>query len=103
MKQYWAKHQGKVRWGVRTGVETSEGLYKSDLTRLLVTGKIPPKLETVYGVVLTAQRQAIDAIRPGAACQGVEARRSIAPCVWLWPVGIAAANGALVHRVFARW
>jgi Xaa-Pro aminopeptidase len=56
-----------IDWGA------DEGLYKSDLTRLLVTGRIPPKLETVYGVVLTAQRRAIDAIRPGVACHEVDA------------------------------
>ena len=56
-----------VDWGA------DEGLYKSDLTRLLVTGRIPPKLETVYGVVLTAQRRAIEAIRPGVACHEIDA------------------------------
>ena len=40
-------------------------LYRSDLTRILVTGKISPKLERIYGVVLKAQEQAIAAIRPG--------------------------------------
>ena len=30
-------------------------LYKSDLTRVLVTGRISPKLRRVYGVVLSAQ------------------------------------------------
>lgn len=30
MKQYWAKHQGRTRWGVRTGLETGESLYKSE-------------------------------------------------------------------------
>jgi Xaa-Pro aminopeptidase len=48
------------------------GLYKSDLTRVLVTGKIPPKLERIYRVVLTAQEQAIAAIRPGATAHDVD-------------------------------
>jgi len=54
-------------------------LYKSDLTRVLVTAKIPPKLERVYGVVLKAQMRAIEAIRPGISCQDVDsvARRVI--------------------------
>jgi hypothetical protein len=30
MKQYWAKHQGKTRWGVRTMLEMSDELYKSE-------------------------------------------------------------------------
>jgi Xaa-Pro aminopeptidase len=63
-----------VDWGA-TG-----RLYRSDLTRVLVTGKIPPKLERIYGVVLTAQMQAIAAIRPGVTCHDVDrvARESIA-------------------------
>jgi Xaa-Pro aminopeptidase len=55
-----------VDWGA------DEGLYKSDLTRVLVTGKIPPKLERIYGVVLTAQEQAIAAIKPGMTCHDVD-------------------------------
>lgn len=56
-----------IDWGA------DEGLYKSDLTRVLVTGKIPPKLEAVYGVVLEAQLRAIEAIRPGVTCGSVDA------------------------------
>jgi Xaa-Pro aminopeptidase len=48
-------------------------LYLSDLTRILVTGKISPKLERIYGVVLKAQEQAIAAIRPGALMSDVDA------------------------------
>ncbi len=55
-----------VDWGAE------DRLYKSDLTRVLVTGKISPKLERVYGVVLNAQLQAIKAIRPGVSCQDVD-------------------------------
>ena len=52
-----------VDWGA------TAGMYRSDLTRLVVTSKISPKLKRVYGVVLEAQRQAIAAIRPGVpAC-----------------------------------
>jgi len=56
------------------------GLYKSDLTRVLVTGRIPPKLERLYGVVLRAQGKAIAAIRPGVAAAEVDriARQIIA-------------------------
>ena len=54
--------------------------YVSDLTRVLVTGKISPKLRKVYGVVLKAQRRAIDAIRPGRTLEEVDsvARKVIA-------------------------
>lgn len=55
-----------VDWGA------DGGLYKSDLTRVLVTGKISPKLERIYRVVLSAQEQAIAAIRPGMACHDVD-------------------------------
>lgn len=54
------------------GATNSQG-YKSDLTRVLVTGKILPKLEKVYKVVLTAQRQAIERIGPGVKCCDVDA------------------------------
>ncbi len=47
--------------------------YKSDLTRVLVTGRISPKLERIYGVVLEAQMQAIAAIRPGITGREVDA------------------------------
>lgn len=54
--------------------------YASDLTRILVTGKISPKLQKVYGVVAKAQSLAIAAIRHGASMKDVDAaaRNSIA-------------------------
>lgn len=55
-----------VDWGADAGP------YKSDLTRVLVTGKIPPKLERIYRVVLSAQEQAIAAIRPGRTCDEID-------------------------------
>jgi len=55
-----------IDWGV------NEGLYMSDLTRILVTGKISPKLRKVYGIVLKAQLAAIKAIRPGVTCEAVD-------------------------------
>lgn len=50
----------------------SPGGYHSDLTRVWVTGKVPPKLLRIYGVVLKAQQAAIAAIRPGARCQDID-------------------------------
>src|SRR5438045_9689736 len=47
-----------IDWGAR-GRQ-----YHSDLTRVLVTGKLSPKLQHVYEVVLAAQVAAIAAIRP---------------------------------------
>ena len=55
-----------VDWGA------DGGLYRSDLTRVLITGKISPKLERVYRVVLKAQLEAIAAIRPGIASNEVD-------------------------------
>lgn len=55
-----------VDWGANSG------LYMSDLTRIIATAKISPKLRKVYGVVLTAQLAAIDAIRPGVTCEEVD-------------------------------
>jgi Xaa-Pro aminopeptidase len=54
-------------WGARGR------LYHSDLTRVLVTGKLSPQLQNVYGVVLAAQRAAIGAIRPGAIMKEIDA------------------------------
>ncbi|WP_339910737.1 Xaa-Pro peptidase family protein [Symmachiella dynata] len=47
--------------------------YKSDLTRVLVTGKISAKLEKIYRVVLNAQLAGIRNVRPGARCCDVDA------------------------------
>jgi Xaa-Pro aminopeptidase len=56
-----------IDWGARGR------LYHSDLTRVLTTGKLSPKLQKVYAVVLAAQRAAIDAIRHGAIMKDVDA------------------------------
>jgi Xaa-Pro aminopeptidase len=55
-----------VDWGA------SSGLYNSDLTRVLLTGKISPKFQRVYRVVLQAQSRGIAAIRPGALAHDVD-------------------------------
>lgn len=62
-----------IDWGVNSG------LYMSDLTRIIVTGRISPKLRKIYGVVLKAQLAAIDSIRPGMTGEQVDsvARRII--------------------------
>lgn len=61
-----------IDWGV------NEGQYMSDLTRILVTGRILPKLRKVYEVVLKAQLAGIKAIRPGVTAETVDhAARSV--------------------------
>jgi Xaa-Pro aminopeptidase len=47
--------------------------YKSDLTRVLVTGKVTSKFEAIYRTVLRAQERAIAAIRPGVKAHDVDA------------------------------
>jgi Xaa-Pro aminopeptidase len=47
--------------------------YKSDLTRVLVTGKVGTKFEKVYRTVAEAQRRAIAAIRPGIGAEEIDA------------------------------
>jgi Xaa-Pro aminopeptidase len=54
-------------WGARVG------RYVSDLTRVWVTARIPPKLERVYAIVAAAQHKAIDAIKPGVLAEDVDA------------------------------
>ncbi len=56
-----------IDWGA------SAGPYKSDLTRVLVTGKVTPKFEKVYRTVLAAQERGIAALRPGAKAGDVDA------------------------------
>jgi len=61
-----------IDWGVVANQ------YMSDLTRILVTGKISAKLRKIYNIVLKAQRAGIEAIRPGVTCATVDkAARSV--------------------------
>ena len=61
-----------IDWGARGH------LYISDLTRVLITGKVPAKLEQIYNVVLAAQQKAISKIKPGALMSDVDnAARSV--------------------------
>ncbi len=56
-----------IDWGA-----TVDG-YRSDLTRVLTTGRIPAKIFKAYEAVLTAQLAAIDALRPGVTGCEVDA------------------------------
>jgi Xaa-Pro aminopeptidase len=53
------------------GAVSSQG-YRSDLTRVFITGKPTKQIEKVYKTVLMAQQAAIAAIRPGALCSDVD-------------------------------
>jgi Xaa-Pro aminopeptidase len=85
-----------VDWGA------NEGLYRSDLTRVLVTGKISPRFERVYRVVLEAQTRAIEAVRPGVSGHDVDsvARTVIAKAGFghRFRHGLGHGLGMLVHE-----
>jgi Xaa-Pro aminopeptidase len=85
-----------VDWGA------SEGLYRSDLTRVLVTGRISPKFERIYRLVLEGQTQAIAAIRPGVVAHDVDnvARTVIAKAGFghRFRHGLGHGLGLLVHE-----
>lgn len=85
-----------IDWGARVAG------YVSDLTRVLVTGRIPPKLERLYGVVLTAQLRAIEQIRPGALLEDIDAaaRSVIEKAGWgaSFTHGLGHGIGLAVHE-----
>ena len=56
-----------IDWGVFAP------LYASDLTRMVFHGEPSKKMQKVYGTVLEAQLAGIDAIRPGAKCEDIDA------------------------------
>jgi len=56
-----------VDWGA------SGRFYKSDLTRVLATRRISPKLEEVHKVVLSAQQRALHRVRPGVKAHDIDA------------------------------
>lgn len=78
-----------IDWGARYAG------YHSDLTRVLVTGKLSPQFEKVYGVVLAAQQAAIRAIHPGVLMKDVDAaaRRVIAEAGYGEAFGHALGHG----------
>jgi len=85
-----------VDWGA------NEGLYRSDLTRVVVTGKISPRFERIYRVVLEAQTRAIAAVRPGVSGHDVDsvARAVIANAGYgrRFRHGLGHGLGMLVHE-----
>ncbi len=47
--------------------------YASDITRTVVLGKATERQKKIYNIVLTAQKAACKAVKPGAACKAVDA------------------------------
>jgi Xaa-Pro aminopeptidase len=76
--------------------------YKSDLTRVVTSGKVSPKLEQVHRAVLAAQRCAFAAIRPGVKAGNVdaEARSAIAEAGFggLFLHGLGHGLGRDIHE-----
>ncbi|MFH0981207.1 MAG: Xaa-Pro peptidase family protein [Planctomycetota bacterium] len=56
-----------VDWGA------TYNFYRSDLTRMVFVGSIPPRIQKIYQIVLEAQEAAIEAIRPGERMCDVDA------------------------------
>ncbi len=65
-----------IDWGA------TYNFYRSDLTRMVFVGTIPPKIRKIYNVVLEAQQKAIAAVKPGERMCDVDgvARRHIKKC-----------------------
>src|SRR5262249_19540762 len=57
-----------IDWGA-----VEPGGYHSDLPRVIAESNVPPKLEKLHRVVMSARQAALDALRPGVACQAVDA------------------------------
>jgi len=66
--------QSKVRPGQAVLLDWGAwaGGYSSDLTRVVFTGTIPPKLARIYEVVRSAQAAGIAAVRAGASVRAVD-------------------------------
>ncbi|HRX87530.1 MAG TPA: M24 family metallopeptidase, partial [Phycisphaerae bacterium] len=84
------------------------GFYRSDLTRTVFIGSIPPKMREVYALVLAAEQMAIAAVRPGARMCDVDAvaRRHIADAGYgeFFNHGLGHGLGLDVHEAPSlRW
>ena len=78
-----------VDWGAKVNG------YHSDLTRTFFIGRIPPKLRHIHGIVLEAQRQAIERIAPGVEFSDVDkaARKVIAKAGYGKAFGHSTGHG----------
>ena len=61
--------------------------YNSDMTRMIMIGKIKGRMKKIYEIVRTAQSMAIDAIRPGVRAAKID----------------AAARGYIQEKGFGRY
>ena len=66
--------------------------YTSDVTRTLHVGEPDEEFRTVYATVLAANQAALDAVKPGVACQDIDrAARSV--------ISEAGYGDAFLHRL----
>lgn len=86
-----------IDWGAVTGS------YRSDLTRVVATGKVTARFESVYRSVLAAQERAIAAIRPGRSARAIdaEARSSLQDAGFgdFFPHGLGHGLGMDIHEM----
>jgi Xaa-Pro aminopeptidase len=85
-----------IDWGANGGP------YKSDLTRVLLTGMVTSTFEKVYRTVLLAQERGIAAIRPGVKSHDVDAEaRSVIEDAGFGPLfdhGLGHGIGMDIHE-----
>ncbi len=85
-----------VDWGANSG------LYVSDITRMVFTGKPPAKLRKIYDIVLKAQLAAIAAIEPGKTGEEIDtvARKIISKAGFAkhFGHGLGHGTGLEVHE-----
>jgi Xaa-Pro aminopeptidase len=76
--------------------------YVSDCTRTFATGDLPDELARMYEVCAQAQRDALDAVRPGASGRDVDAvsRRPVEAAGWAddYGHGLGHGVGLQVHE-----
>ena len=83
-----------IDWGAKVGG------YCSDLTRVVFTGKISPKIAEIYDVVLNAQTTGINALRVGALLKTPDtlARKVITDAGYEFIHGLGHGVGRQVHE-----
>jgi hypothetical protein len=90
MKQYWARHEGRIRWGVRTPLVTSDdaaaqggGLLFVWADRLVIEqGGIVFERDdgTIQGAIAPGQWEAVFEAAPDDSPQPVETQRCGVAC-----------------------
>ena len=88
-----------IDWGAQSEY------YCSDLTRVLFVGRIPPRFDKLYNIVLQAQVKAIDAIAPGRRVCDIDevARAHIAQAGYGDKFGHGLGHGVGLHKRFPPW